>query len=103
MGSQNNNFAIPAYRVEMMMRKYIANHKTYSAVHCDSKPETCMLKVPPLGATAVKGNDKLYRHYNCAPGDGAFLSKVDKRGAFHAADPPITENSFITKVNDIKL
>lgn len=62
-----------------------------------------MLKVPPLGATAVKGNDKLYSHYNCAPGDGAFLSKVDKRGAFHAADPPITENSFITKVGDITL
>merc|ERR1719473_1463724 len=62
-----------------------------------------MLKVPPLGATVVKGNSMLYSHVGCPENVGAYISKVDNRSAFATATPPIEENSFITHVGGIAL
>jgi hypothetical protein len=100
MGSQNNNFAIPAFRVRMLQKKYASGKHD-----CDTSadPTSCETKIPPTGATAVKGTDALYSYYGCEEGAGALLTKIDKRSAFAKASPPVGENSFITKVGAITL
>jgi S1-C subfamily serine protease len=101
MGSQNNNFAIPAYRVVQMMAQYTHHQKEYADENCHSDIEKCEMHIPSTGATVVKGTDILYNYYGCE--EGALLSKVSERSSFAHADPPIKENSFITKVGDTKL
>jgi S1-C subfamily serine protease len=101
MGSQNNNFAIPAYRVVQMMAQYTNHQKQYGDKECHEDIEKCELHIPSTGATVVKGSETLYNYYGCQ--EGALLSKVSERSSFAHADPPIKENSFITKVGGKKL
>lgn len=100
MGSQNNNFAIPAFRVSMLHKKYKSGKDD-----CDTSkdPAACETKIPPTGATAVKGTEALYSYYDCAEGEGALLTKIDTRSTFAKANPPVSDNSFITKVGSIAL
>merc|ERR1740138_40725 len=110
-GAEQNNFAVPAFRVKQMMAALDAQHGDatvnntvvgqYKKETCEESREMCTLKVPQLASEIMPATPEMYEHYGC--NKGIFASKVQKNSFLHTADPPISSKTFITKINDIEL
>jgi len=106
-GAEQNNFAVPAFRIRQMLAAYDAEgpeepvYGQYSQKACDASREMCTLKIPPLASELQPGTKAMYAHYGCET--GIFASKVMNHSALATADPPIPSKSFITKINDVEL
>jgi S1-C subfamily serine protease len=106
-GAEQNNFAVPAFRIKQMLAAYDAKgpeapvYGQYSKEACDESREMCSIKIPQLATELQPGTKAMYAHYGCET--GIFASKVMNHSALATADPPVPSKSFITSVNGIQL
>merc|ERR1719408_631681 len=68
-GAEQNNFAVPAFRIRQMLAAYDAEgpespvYGQYSQKACDESREMCTIKIPPLAAELQPGTKAMYAHY----------------------------------------
>lgn len=106
--AQNVNYAIPSYRVSQVLAHLHAHPETHNVQSCKAAPATCDMSVPKVNAVTVPGTAQLYAAFGCGDDGegvtgGVFVTKVAQRSILAHADPPITEDSFITSVDGISL
>jgi S1-C subfamily serine protease len=115
-GSQNNNFAIPAWRVKQQFEFFKENEKNCDAFSEQEKAERacfteqnciadvtlCEMKVPVVAdpASFVPMTEMLAKTTGCGE-QGAYITNVNARSAF--ANTGIKEGMVITSVDGIAL
>lgn len=111
-GSQNNNFAIPAWRVKQQYEFFKDNERKCAAEadhpecfteeNCIADATTCQMKVPVMAdqSAFVPMTEMLAKTTGC-PEQGAYITNVSPRSALAKTD--ITEGMVITSIDGISL
>merc|ERR1719327_1896667 len=105
MGSQNNNYAIPAWRLAQMLNFYVKHKEKYSETACRDDISTCEMRVPIAASTSnfVPGDSMLYKVAGCRDSGGVYLSDLGARTTLAHADPPVKAGMVITEIDGIPL
>jgi S1-C subfamily serine protease len=121
-GSQNNNYVVPAMRVQQVLHEFKNSSQQKVGVGVlgtplktgqDGKVEVSSmmdlqrqqhqrLQLAPIGAITVEADEALY---NSSGGchEGVFISNILPLSLLRLAEPPVTKHSFLTWVGKSKL
>jgi S1-C subfamily serine protease len=105
MGSQNNNYAIPAWRLAQQLNFYVKHKDKFSEENCKEDISTCEMRVPIAASTSnfVPGDAMLYKVAGCRDTGGVYLSDLGMRTTLAHADPPVKAGMVITEIDGIPL
>jgi len=104
-GSQNNNFAIPAWRLQQQFAFFKSRKSKFSYETCRNDIGKCEMKVPVPSTESgfIPGNEILYKASGCDDSEGVFVTDVGERTSFAKADPPLKGGMLITSVDGTKI
>jgi S1-C subfamily serine protease len=105
MGSQNNNYAIPAWRLAQQLNFYVKHRTKFSEDKCKEDISQCEMRVPVAASTSnfVPGDAMLYKVAGCKNTGGVYLSDLGARTTLAHADPPVKAGMVITEIDGIPL
>jgi len=105
MGSQNNNYAIPAWRLAQQLNYYVKHKTKYTEKNCKEDISKCEMRVPIAASTSnfVPGDPMLYKVAGCRDSGGVYLSDLGARTTLAHADPPVKAGMVITEIDGIPL
>jgi S1-C subfamily serine protease len=105
MGSQNNNYAIPAWRLAQQLNFYVKHKNKFTEKNCKEDISSCEMRVPIAASTSnfVPGDAMLYKVAGCKDTGGVYLSDLGPRTTLAHADPPVKSGMVITEIDGIPL
>jgi hypothetical protein len=96
LDAENINYVIPAWRIRGVVQTYKKMAEQQSGVK-----HRMQVRIPEADAVTVEANAALHSVQNCS--EGLFLSYLGSKSFFLQADPPVPQQSFLTKVRGIEI
>lgn len=96
LDAENINYVIPAWRIRGVVNTY----KQLAAEQSGVKSRM-QVRIPEADAVIVEANAALHAVQNCS--EGLFMSFLGSKSFFLQADPPVPQQSFLTKVRGIEI
>jgi len=94
--AENINYVIPAWRIRGVVQTY-----REMAAKQDGVKSRIQVRIPQADAVTVEANEALHQIQNCS--EGLFLSYLGSKSFFLQAEPPLPQQSFLTKVRGVEI
>jgi len=102
--AQNLNYAVPAFRIKQVLKLY-AKLRQGSTEQLDEvgtgSEEHVSMKLPPVGLVYTQSTPAQIAASKCET--GIQIDKIKTYSIFRWADPPVSEQSFLVKIDNVEL